>query len=335
MARINLIAWNNQRGLSHDLLLLRQALESCGHEVVSTSVGSKRRHGAWRARAQRLRMGWRWLRSGGHEAARYDVNIMLEHVRPACLGLARHNVLIPNQEWFSARDYRWLPRFDAIFTKSRAATDVFRGKGRPVHYIGFRSIDCFDAAPARAPEFLHLAGASRMKGTERLLAVWRRHPEWPLLRVLQAPQAAASDHPKSQCPNIDHRIGYVRDISEIRRLQNTHAFHLCLSEAEGWGHYIVEAMSCAAVVITCDAPPMNELVRPDRGLLVHAHEAGMLNAAMRYHFDEAALEAVIEHAMAMDVIERQAMGQRARDWFLTNQRAFAPRLDAALQSLIE
>lgn len=333
MARINLIAWNNQRGLSHDLRLLRQALEERGHEVTATNAGPKRHHGAWFARAQRLRMAWRWLRSGGRAAARYDLNIMLEHVRPAFLGLARRNVLIPNQEWFSERDRRWLPRIDAILTKSQVATQVFRSEGRPVHYIGFRSIDCFDAASPRAPEFLHLAGASRMKGTERLLAVWRKHPEWPLLRVLQAPETVPADAPTAGHPNIDHRIGYVKDIAEIRRLQNTHAFHLCLSEAEGWGHYIVEAMSCAAVVITCDGAPMNELVRPDRGLLVRAHEAGPLNAAIRYHFDEAALEAAVERAMAMDPAERQAMGQCARDWFLANQREFAPRLDEALRLL--
>lgn len=331
MARINLIAWDNQRGLSHDLRLLQQALEDCGHKVTLTDAGPKRRDGAWEARRQRLRMAWHWLLSGGRKATRHDVNLMLEHVRPACLGLARRNVLIPNPEWFSARDRRWLPRFDAVFTKSRIATDTFLREGRPTHYIGFRSVDCHDVDVPRTTEFLHLAGASRMKGTERLLAVWRRHPEWPLLRVLQSPQTAQPT--PSTHANIDHRIGYVHDIAEIRRMQNAHAFHLCLSEAEGWGHYIVEAMSCAAVVITCDAPPMNELVRPDRGLLVHAHEAGKLNASMRYHFDVAALETTIERAIAMHATERELMGARARAWFLGNQQDFAAHLDAALQSL--
>jgi glycosyltransferase involved in cell wall biosynthesis len=277
-------------------------------------------------------MAWHRLRSGGREAMRYDANLMLEHVRPACLGLARRNILIPNPEWFSARDRRWLPRFDAVFTKSRIATDTFLGEGWPTHYIGFRSVDCHDASVPRTLEFLHLAGASRMKGTERLLAVWRRHPEWPLLRVLQSPQTAQL--PQSVYANIDHRIDYVRDIAEVRRLQNAHIFHLCLSEAEGWGHYIAEAMSCAAVVVTCDAPPMNELVRSDRGLLVPAHEAGKLNASTRYHFDEAALETTIEHAIAMCASERETIGARARAWFLDNQRSFAARLDLALQTLL-
>lgn len=333
MARINLIAWDNQRGLTHDLRLLRQTLESLGHQVSLTDAGPKRKHGAWKARLQRVRMALRWLLSGGREPARYDLNIFLEHVRPACLGMARRNAFIPNPEWFSQRDRRWLHRFDAVLTKTRVATDTFAAWGYPTTHIGFMSVDRLDPQMPREPGFLHLAGASRMKGTERLLAVWRRHPEWPCLHVQQSPLTAEpKDGPAPA--NLDHRVGYARDIDDIARLQNTYRFHLCLSEAEGWGHYIVEAMGCGAVAITCDAPPMNELVRPERGLLVRVQETGPLNAATRYHFDEAALEAAIERAIAMSTTEREAMQAQARAWFLANNAGFGERLAAALQPLL-
>ena len=45
--------------------------------------------------------------------------------------------------------------------------------------------------------------------------------------------------------NIDHRIGYL-DEAELKRLQNAHVFHLCPSETEGFGHYLVEAMGIGA-----------------------------------------------------------------------------------------
>jgi hypothetical protein len=44
--------------------------------------------------------------------------------------------------------------------------------------------------------------------------------------------------------------------------------HLCVSEREGFGHYLNEARGAAAVVITTEHPPMNELVRPGVGVLV-------------------------------------------------------------------
>lgn len=333
MARINLIAWDNSRGLSHDLRLLQQTLLALGHQVTFTDAGPKRKHGAWKVRWLRVRMTLRWLLSMGRQPRRFDVNIFLEHVRPHALKLARRNVMIPNPEWFSERDRRWLPRFDAVFTKSHAATETIRAWGCPVTHIGFLSIDRHDPQVPREPVFLHLAGASRMKGTERLLAVWRRHPEWPRLIVQQSPATATVAEGPAPA-NLDHRIGYPRDIAEIARLQNRCQYHLCLSEAEGWGHYIVEAMGCAALVITCDGPPMNELVRPDRGVLVQAQDAGALNATHRYLFDEAALEAAVERIVRMPDTEREAMQQRARAWFLANNEGFKSRLADALKPLL-
>jgi hypothetical protein len=150
--------------------------------------------------------------------------------------------------------------------------------------------------------------------------------------VLQAP-GVGSDSDWS-APNIVHRREYVTDIAEIRQLQNSHVFHLCLSETEGWGHYIAEALSCGAVVLTCDAPPMNELVTAARGVLVAATPDGPLNLATRYLFDETALEAAVERCMRMERDEWEQLGMAARDWYVDNQQGFGARLEAALQQLL-
>lgn len=333
-ARINLIGWENGRGLSHDLRLLRETLESLGHRVHFTAAGPGRRRGTIGSLLLRLRLLAQWLRRGAHGSWKFDANIMLEHVRPAYLGTARRNLFIPNPEWLSPRDERHLARFDAVLTKTRIATETFQARGLRTLYIGFRSTDCRRPTAMQQPHFLHLAGASRMKGTARLLALWRRHPEWPPLLVLQSPQTA---HGMANAPardNVEHHIATLRDIDAIRRLQNGYLFHLCLSEAEGWGHYIVEAMSCGAVAITCDAPPMNELVRPERGLLVRATGVGPLNAATRYHFDESALEDTIEQVRTRDPQHYQRLGAAARAWFEANQQGFAGRLQDALQQVL-
>jgi glycosyltransferase involved in cell wall biosynthesis len=330
MARINLIAWDNNRGLSHDIRLLTEALRNLGHQVSFTAAAPPRQRRWWKSLAQRLRLFA--LKVHGGREHRYDLGITLEHVCPEHLGLSRRNAFIPNPEWFSRRDRRHLGKFDAVFTKTQAATALFNSLGAPAIHIGFQSTDCFQPGIARQPTFLHLAGASRMKGTERLLAVWRRHPEWPMLHVLQAP--GTDDNANSTTGNIEHRREYVADIAEIRALQNTHVFQLCLSETEGWGHYIAEALSCAAVVLTCDAPPMNELVTPERGITVAATEDGPLNLATRYLFDEHALEQAVERCITMQRSEWEQRGRLARAWYLQNQQGFESRLEAALQKLL-
>ncbi|MFC5436160.1 glycosyl transferase family 1 [Rhodanobacter umsongensis] len=333
MARINLLAWDNQRGLTHDIRLLSDALVALGHEVHVTRLGPHRQDGRWKGRLLRLRMWWQWLRSGGRQARLYDANIALEHVRPAWFGLARVNLLVPNPEWLSPRSQRYLPRFDAVLCKTKYAGELFRARGCRALHIGFRGTDCLDQDVPREPTFLHLAGASKMKGTQQLLALWQRHPEWPKLVVLQSPcTAAALAEPVPG--NIEHRVGYLSDIREIRRLQNSHLFHLCLSETEGWGHYLAEGMSCKAVVVTCAAPPMNELVDPSRGLLVKASEAGPFNLVTRYRFDDSALETAIARLTAMPADERALLGDRARAWFVSNEAAFAGRLDEALRQVL-
>ena len=332
MARINLLAWDNQRGLSHDIRLLSSTLIALGHQVHVTRLGPHRHDGRGKVLLLHLRMWWQRLRHADRRATPYDINLALEHVRPDWFGLARLNLLLPNPEWLSPRSMRYLARYDAILCKTRYAVELFAARGYRALHIGFRSVDCLQPEVPRQPTFLHLAGASRMKGTQRLLALWQRHPEWPKLLVLQSPRTAtrlAEPVPA----NIEHRLGYLGDVHEIRRLQNAHLFHLCLSETEGWGHYLVEAMSCKAVVVACDAPPMNELVTSTRGVLVEAGEAGPFNLATLHRFDEAALEAAIDRLLAMPGHERTALGKQARAWFEANEADFAARLDAALNQL--
>ncbi|MGA7436591.1 MAG: glycosyltransferase [Luteibacter sp.] len=332
MASINLIAWDNGRGLTHDIRLFEQALRDLGHEVTVTRT-PQRAHGLpWRAWGKTLAMRARWLLGKG--PYRYDLGLTIEHVHPGYLGMSRRNALVPHPEWLSRRDRRYLHRFDTILCKTDSARDTFRGLGLPTAQFGFISTDCRRTDVARDRAFLHLAGGSRMKGTERLLEVWRRHPEWPTLHVLQSPSVAAPNRPPA-APNLDHQVTFLSDIEAIRRLQNAHLFHLCLSEAEGWGHYIVEAMSCGAVVLATDGAPMNELITDERGMRVAAHENGTLNAATLWQFDEAALEACVERIIRMPDDEAMALGHAARQWYEANQAGFPQRLGRALDDLLQ
>jgi hypothetical protein len=254
---------------------------------------------------------------------------MLEEIRSEYLPLARRNVLLPNPEWFRPQDRQALGAIDCVFAKTRHAESIFAALGCAVAFTGFTSEDRHDGSIARERAFFHLAGRSRNKNTEPLLHLWRRHPHWPQLTVVQDPRAA---QPAAPAPNIDHRIDHLDD-DELRRLQNRHRFHLCPSQTEGFGHYLVEAMSVAAVTLTLDAAPMNELVSAERGVLVPVAHTATQRLATTNYFDDAEMEHAIERIIGLGDAECERLGNAARAWFLGNDRAFADRLDAALRDL--
>jgi glycosyltransferase involved in cell wall biosynthesis len=279
----------------------------------------------------KLRSGTLARRLSGRGVQRWDINLMLERVRPEYLATAHRNVLLPHPEWFDQRDREWLPRLDRVFALTRHAVPIFERLGRRVQYTGFTSEDRLDRSVPRERAFFHLAGRSANKGTDTLLALWRRHPEWPRLTVLQSPRAARQ--PVS-APNIVHRVDYIAD-DELRRIQNRHRFHVCPSETEGFGHYLVEAMGVGAVVVTLDAPPMNEMVTRERGALVPFSRTGTQSLATTYFYDEAAMESVVDRLLATPDAEFEQMGAAARAWFEDNDRAFKARILQAVRALAD
>lgn len=327
--KLRLIGKSNGVGLSRDLELLAAALRACGCEVTQQLCERRERK---RRRSLHARLAMRisrWRRAAPPPP--FDANIMLEHVWPQFVQQARCNVLVPNPEWFDRRDVAMLDVADRVWAKTAFAEQLFVARGCRVLRIGFDSDDRLQAAVPRQPQFLHLAGRSPLKGTRRLLALWQRHPHWPQLTLVQdTPQGTAAGNPVAG--NIVHAPGFVSD-SELRTLQNAHRFHLCLSEAEGWGHYIAEGLSVGAVTFTCDAPPMNELVAAGRGMLINAHLGEQHNLARIARFDEAALEAAVERSLALSAAQLDAIGAAARHWFLANKQGFVARLQTAVADI--
>jgi glycosyltransferase involved in cell wall biosynthesis len=327
---VHLLGFDNGVGLSRDLRLLADNLRARGYRVRVTNT---RRRGGVPGLIQRIKGKYRRWRLA-HARRRglpppFDFVLMEEHIARAFLDDAPHRVFLPHPEWFLPRDSEALDRIDLVLAKTREAERIFADKGCPVLCIGFTSDDRYDASVPRERAFFHLAGSSRTKNTQPLLALWRRHPEWPKLTVVQHPKEAT---PGTPAANIEHRIGYLED-GELKRLQNAHRFHLCPSATEGFGHYIVEAMSAGAVVITLDAPPMNEMITPERGILVPWSHTGTQHLATTFHFEDAAMEKAIEYALAMDDARCEVVGAASRAWYEAGRAALPERLDAALRGM--
>ena len=120
--------------------------------------------------------------------------------------------------------------------------------------------------------------------------------------------------PLPSLPNVNYQTDYVPE-NQLRQLENDCEVHVIPSQAEGYGHVIGEAMSCAAVVVTTDAPPMNELVTPERGVLIRVARSEPMRRSMRNYIDIADLEAKLKLVFAMSPEQRSQLGLNARAWY--------------------
>lgn len=310
---LNLIARQNGVGLDRDVKLVKTVAESAGHRVTVSHA-----------------RGISPLRAIFPNQPRFDANIFMERVFTRWISSAKTNILIPNQERYPERHLPRLTKIDHIFCKTQHALDIFQNHHSSCQLTHFTSHDLFDPdTPRNELGFFHLAGRSTLKGTSTLLSLWEKHPEWSTLTLLQHKDNAPEQTPK----NVTLITDYLSD-EQVRQLANEHRFHLCPSESEGWGHYIVEAMSCQACVITTDSPPMNELVTPERGLLVAENRSEKRHLGINYFVDPTALEAQIEAALKMSDSQKVALGEAARTWMLDNDKQFRAGLIKTIETVL-
>jgi hypothetical protein len=308
--KINLIARTNGVGLDADVALVNSVLEAEGHSLKISHSRAKSWIAARFAKPQ------------------YDVNIFMERIFPNWLGFAQKNILIPNQERFPRRHLKRLKRIDEVWCKSRHAESIFKEYTK-TQYIGFTSKDLLCSETSRDYQaFFHLAGRSTLKGTETLLEIWTKHPDWPTLNLVQHAQNA----PTSVPANVSLMTNYLT-ADELTKLMNQSGVHLCPSRSEGWGHYIVEAMSCEALVLTTDAPPMNELIQAERGMLIPPRKSEPRHLGTNFFVCRQRLESHIQQVLKMPIEEKRLFGRAARKWYESNHSDFKSRLLTAINSL--
>jgi hypothetical protein len=310
-----LVGKNNGVGLTCDAVLIRQALEG-QREVFYCGP-----------RALPMR-GLLFNRDHLRDA----IIIFIERIHAMWLPFGHRRVIIPNQERFPRRHLWRLGYVDAVLCKSRNACEIFSGYHKNAIYTGFTSPDNLD--PSIKPDYnlaFHLAGKSTFKGTQDLLQVWERHPQWPLLTVVAHPNSIWDD---SGAANI-RMIKETLTREELVRLQNQCGIHICPSLAEGWGHYIVEGASCRALVVTTDAPPMNEHITEKRGCLIRSTYAGDRHMGRIFKPAPGALEECVQRVLGMRIAEREERGRAAREWYVRSNDTFADRLRSVLDSLDE
>jgi hypothetical protein len=256
-----------------------------------------------------------------------NIQIFIEHIfleHPLEIFPAEKSYIFVNQEYIQDWDIAsMLDKTVIPLCKTHESLKTLRKlEIMSAKYVGFgnnRKNEYIDTITKIPNLFIHIVGASPMKGTKTLIDTWIqkkiKHPlvitannkssgntklfnYWKSLntKVKQLPDSilhkweewkqitnSNSSNNNITLPQFEsldscsiYFCGSVVEYNVIQFLQSVADVHMCPSIIEGWGQYIDEGRRAKSVVLTLDAPPMNELIsdRPDSvsGVLVKAYK---------------------------------------------------------------
>lgn len=305
--RIQIIAHNNQAGLTKDREIVKTLLEERKHKIFLTDKEKQECH-----------------------RGKFDVNIFMEHFTPECIDKyvpqAKKNILIPNPEWFEPHWKKDIGYADLIIAKTKDCERIFNKLHKNVKFTSFTSEDKRLDIPKKR-EFFHSCGKSHSKGTDKIVRVWYMVQSLPKLHLC----ASAKVIPKQiKSQTINHYIGRMEE-PEFTKLRNSCYFHLCPSIYEGFGHYIWEALSMGNIVITTNAPPMNEFIEPEYGIrMVYRHKKPM-RLALASFVHETSLKRAILYTKKLSNEQLQEMSRRARQKWANNDQFFRREFIKAIE----
>lgn len=302
---VNIISHSldNGAGKEVDVAILKEELENMGHLVLLNDYFKVK------------------------EIEPADINIFLAQVKSEWFKKGKLNWFIPNPECCDVT-LEEIAAFDLVICKTKETLKIFSPLAKKVFYLGFTSIDRYEPSIQKDyHKYLHAAGKSRMKGSGSLYKVWKSHSNFPLLTLIW--HRRISEHLKfpKNMQFINQRI----PLESLIELQNHCGVHVCPSKAEGFGHYIMEAMSAEAVVVTTNAPPMNEFIKDPR-CLVKVKKSDRKKYASIHYVDEKALAKTIERLQKLPEEELRAIGQRNREEYLHRKAKFKQKLEVLMQA---
>lgn len=261
------------------------------------------------------------------EAPRAHLSLHLEVCAPLLMQQAPKNVLIPNIEFYTARHDG--VAYDAVWTKTQHAQRILSARlPSNVQYLGFVSADLMRADIERHNAVLHVPGGSAYRGTGAVIECWRRYgPSLPPLRVVSRLQRPSS------LPKNVRWMGRVPDRESFVRLMNEHLIHLLPSAVEGYGHTLWEARSVGALLLTTDAPPMNEwgafaFIPP-----LNEYQIAPNRIVQAVEISPEAIRQSVDLAVTADEDSRTRFQNEARSHWETEANQFEPRLEELLSDV--
>ena len=248
-----------------------------------------------------------------------DINIFIELFDPRFLSTAKKNYIIPNQEWYYDAWRKYIPSFDLILCKTKLAEQRFSMAGGKCMFTSFTSFDHY-LPIIKKKNILHTSNNSKTKGTKKIIEIYNRFPDLPEVTIV-------SRKIKGYAPGINKIEKFIPD-QQFKILQNKHQIHLCPSVSEGFGHYIVEAMSAKCIVITTDGSPMNEIVTNDTGFLIPIDTSIPFRMGDNHYWNEVDLINTLFEAVRSTELKEK--GEAAREWYLKNDQFFKKQIQEIL-----
>lgn len=231
-----------------------------------------------------------------------DVNIFDEVVVPEAFKMAPVQWSMPHPEWWFAgwEQYHW----DRVLAKTRDCERIFKAKvGDRCSYLGWVANDLYRSGVKKQRRFLHVCGKSKFKNTPAVMAGCQ-HARVPLTVI-----------------GNGHRVSEM----DLIQAMNSHFCHVMPSAYEGYGHVLHESQSVGQVLITTDAPPMNE-VTPS--ICIPSVGSSPHHAAPLHKVSPLDVVKAVRLAMRMSDQEVQVMATDARAQYEQDRREFGATLDA-------
>ena len=249
-------------------------------------------------------------------------------------------ILVPNHEWFSDQTINRLSLMRRLWHKTRTSLHVLedlRSNNVAHRYLGFTSPDPGIRAQSYK-QFAHFKGKSSLRHTSLILNIWKTRSDFPDLKL-----QFWSDHEEISFFNISEwfcwnninlRIGYISHKEYFSELAFC-GIHICTSMTEGFGHYINEARGMAAAPIIIDAPPMNEFVDAESGLLISPSGYVTNRGATYFTIDEKTFEKTIENTIELSSEYLKYLGLNARARYESDRIDFYRRLESEMNEILE
>jgi len=316
-------------GCKHDLQVVQSALAPLLNEdrdsIISISV-------PWAARNWRRGIVERKITIGFDPDCVFFIEVVVNH---STLLKARHRVLIPNPEYIDDAILTLAGQCNHVWHKSRLSFDRLAPTFLSAKHtlVGFTSCDPSTRVTSYT-SFIHAIGnVFTHRNTSTVVQCWSARPDWPNLHVLfhggDLNLKLSDFRPDS---NIHPKSGWL-EIDAYLWLAGDHGIHLCTSEVEGFGHYINEARALGALVVTTDAPPMNELVDNECGVLVKPRTTIPMNFGTRFLIDPEDFAVTVDKILQLEPRSRQRFGEAARYRFEAERGLFRERVAEAFADL--
>jgi hypothetical protein len=301
--RISIVSKSNGVGLDRDYEIIKGILEELGHDVTFCD----------------------W---SGHTYIKSDLNIHLEMITPLFLSFARKNIVIPNPEWFPRDRAIHLNRIDKVLCKTHDTFNIFSKLTTRCVYTSFTSLDMYNENVKKKKQFIHVAGRSSYKNSVPIFNCFAANKDLKMLHLLKYENSNAY-FSKENIKLYSERV----EETEMIGLMNESILHLCPSEYEGFGHYLNEAKSTGAVVITTNAAPMNEFINADNGVLINSIHGQLHNMGQLKKINPMDLCEKIKATQKKPLSELIEMGKKSRQSYLENDKFFRDKFKEVISTL--